>query len=160
VASRWTNISDRSRACRFRHTVTAEVAGSSPVAPAHLTPTLRTPNGQKFIAVTSPQLSAPPGKLMRMSGEARDEESAREVESYPIIIRSYERVADLDDRLERIFAVHSLPPLEDFSAPGPCIARSATRGARDLVEPSLGTGFGDRCGDSEGDSGVSEGGDA
>jgi hypothetical protein len=32
---------------------------------------------------------------------------------------------DLDDRLERIFAVLSLPPLEDFSAPGPCVARSA-----------------------------------
>jgi hypothetical protein len=58
------------------------------------------------------------------------------------------------------FTVLSLPPLEDFSAPGPCVARSATREASDLVEPLLGTGFGDRCGDSEGDSGVSEGGDA
>jgi hypothetical protein len=117
-------------------------------------------NRQKFIAVTSPQLSAPPGRLMRMPGEARDEEPATASESYPIIIRSYEPVADLDDRLERIFAVLSFPPLEDFSVPGPCVARSATRGARDLVEPPLGTGFGDRCGDSEGDSGVSEGGDA
>jgi hypothetical protein len=97
---------------------------------------------------------------MRMPGEARDEESATAAESYPIIIRSYEPVADLDDRLERIFAVLSLPPLEDFSSPGRGVARSATRGARDLVELPLGTGFGDRCGESEGDSGVSEGGDA
>jgi hypothetical protein len=108
---------------------------------------------QNFIAVTTPQLSAPPGKLMRMPGEARDEESATAAESYPIIIRSYGPVADLDDRLERIFAVLSLPPHEDFSAPGPCVARSATRGSSDLVEPPLGTGFGDRCGDSEGGSG-------
>jgi hypothetical protein len=97
---------------------------------------------------------------MRMPGEARDEESATAAESYPIIIRSYEPVADLDDRLERIFAVLSLPPLEDFSALGPSVARSATLVASDLVEPPLGTGLGDRCGESEGDSGVSEGGDA
>jgi hypothetical protein len=88
------------------------------------------------------------------------EESATAAESYPIIIRSYEPVADLDDRLQRIFAVLSLPPLQDFSVLGPSVARSATRVARDLVEPPLGTGFGDRCGDSEGDSAVSEGGDA
>jgi hypothetical protein len=47
---------------------------------------------------------------MRMPGEARDEESTTAAESYPIIIRSYEPVADLDDRLKRIFAVLSLPP--------------------------------------------------
>jgi hypothetical protein len=116
-------------------------------------------HGQKFIAVTSRQLSGPHGKLMQMPGKARDQGPETAAESYPIIIRSYEPVADLDHRLQRIYAVLSLPPLEDFSVPGPCVARSATRGARDLVEPRLGTGFGDRCRDSEGDSGVSEGGD-
>jgi hypothetical protein len=62
-----------------------------------------------------------------MPGEARDGESSTAAESYPIITRSYEPVADLDDRVERIFAVLSLPPPEDFSAPGPSLARSATR---------------------------------
>jgi len=107
--------------------------------------------------VTSPQLSGPPGKLMWMPSEARDWESSTTAESYPIIIRSYEPVAELDDRVERFFALLSLPPPEDFSALGPSVARSATRVGSDLVEPPLGTGLGDRCGHSEGDSGVSEG---
>jgi hypothetical protein len=55
---------------------------------------------QKFIAVTSPHLSAPPGKLMRMPGEARMGESETAAESYPIIVRAHEPVADLDDRLQ------------------------------------------------------------
>ena len=33
--------------------------------------------------------------------------------SYPIILRSYEPVADLDERLRRIFAVLSLPPVDE-----------------------------------------------
>jgi hypothetical protein len=98
-------------------------------------------------------------KLMGMPGEARDEESTTAAESYPILIRSYEPIADLDDRLERIFGVLSLPPREELNAPGPCVAPSTTRATEDLTEPSLGTGFGDRCGESEGDSGVSEEGE-
>jgi hypothetical protein len=88
------------------------------------------------------------------------EETATEAESYPIIVRSFEPVADLDDRLQRIFPVLSLPPPEELSAQGPCITRSATRVTSDLAEPPLGMGSGDRCGDSEGNSGVSEAGDA
>jgi hypothetical protein len=118
--------------------------------------TLRPPNGQRFIAVTSRQLSGPHGKLMQMPGEAGDEEP----ETYPIIIRSYEPVADLDDRLQRIFAVLSLPPLEDLNAHGPSVTRSATPLTRDVAEPPLGMGFGDRSRDSEGESGVSEAGEA
>jgi hypothetical protein len=114
-------------------------------------------NGQKFIAVTSRQRSGPHGKLMQMPGEARVEETGTEAESYPIIVSSFEPVADLDDRLQRIFTVLSLPPLEELSAQGPCITRSPTRVSSDVAEPPLGMGFGDRCGDSEGDSGVSEG---
>jgi hypothetical protein len=33
--------------------------------------------------------------------------------SYPIILRSYEPVADLDERLRRIFAVLSLPQVDE-----------------------------------------------
>ncbi len=62
---------------------------------------------QKFIAVTSEQLSGPHGKVMQMPERARVEES--EAESYPIIVRSFEPVADLDDRLQRIFTVRSFP---------------------------------------------------
>ena len=97
---------------------------------------------------------------MQLAGEARVEESETEAESYPIIIRSFKPVADLDDRLQRIFTVLSLPPLEELSAKGPCITRSATRVTSNVAEPPLGMGSGDRCGDSEGDSGVSEAGDA
>jgi hypothetical protein len=60
-------------------------------------------HAQKFIAVTSRQLSGPHGKLMQMPGEARAEETGTEAESYSIIVRSYKPVADLDDRLQRIF---------------------------------------------------------
>ena len=95
-----------------------------------------------------------------MPGEARVEESETEAESYPIIVRSFEPVADLDDRLQRIFTVLSLPPREELSAEGPCVTRSATRLTSDVAEQPLGMGSGDRCGDSEGDSGVSEAGDA
>jgi hypothetical protein len=48
-------------------TVAPEVAGSSPVAPAHLTPTLRTPNGQRFIAAISRR-----HRLSLAVGEAAD----------------------------------------------------------------------------------------
>jgi hypothetical protein len=112
-------------------------------------------NGQRFIAVTSRQLSRPHGKLMQMPDEARDEEPETAAESYPIIIRPYEPVADLDDR-PRIYAVLSLAPLEELNAQGPCVTRSATPLAGDVAEPPLGMGSGDRCRDSEGESGVSE----
>jgi hypothetical protein len=47
---------------------------------------------QKFIAVTSRQLSGQHGKLMQMPGEARVEESETAAESYPIIVRSFDPV--------------------------------------------------------------------
>jgi hypothetical protein len=97
---------------------------------------------------------------MQMPGEARVEETGTEAEAYPIIVRSFRPVADLDDRLQRIFTVLSLPPLEELGAQRPCITRSATRATSDMAEPPLGMGSGDRRGDSEGDSGVSEEGDA
>jgi hypothetical protein len=50
---------------------------------------------------------------MQMPGEARVEETGTEAEAYPIIVRSFRPVADLDDRLQRIFTVLSLPPLEE-----------------------------------------------
>ena len=50
-------------------------------------------------------------------GEARVKESEPDAESYPIIVRSYEPVADLDDRLQRIYTRLSLPPLEEVEEP-------------------------------------------
>jgi hypothetical protein len=97
---------------------------------------------------------------MEMPGEGCVEETGTEAEAYPIIVRSFRPVADLDDRLQRIFTVLSLPPLEELGAQRPCITRSATRATSDMAEPPLGMGSGDRRGDSEGDSGVSEEGDA
>jgi hypothetical protein len=76
-------------------------------------------NGQKFVAVTSRRPAGQRGKLMQMTDEARVEKSETATDSYPIILRSYEPVADLDDRLKRIFAVLSLPPLEELNAPEP-----------------------------------------
>jgi hypothetical protein len=63
-----------------------------------------------------------------------------EAESYPIIVRPFEPAADLDDRLRRIFTVLRLPPLEELSAQGPCITRSATRVTSDVAEPPSGMG--------------------
>jgi hypothetical protein len=40
------------------------------------------------------------------------EESVKAAAYYPIIVRSYEPVDDLDERLRRIFAVLRLPPME------------------------------------------------
>jgi hypothetical protein len=54
---------------------------------------------------------------MQMSDEDDEEKSETAADSYPIILRSYEPVADLDDRLKRIYAVLSLPPLEELNAP-------------------------------------------
>jgi hypothetical protein len=49
------------------------------------------------------------GQESKKLGDARAEDSAKTAASYPIILRSYEPVADLDERLRRIFAVLSLP---------------------------------------------------
>jgi hypothetical protein len=43
----------------------------------------------------------------------RSEARADDVASYPIVLRSYEPAADLDERLRRIFAVLSLPPVQE-----------------------------------------------
>jgi hypothetical protein len=56
-------------------------------------------NQQRFIAVTSRRPSGQRGKLMQMPDEAGAEKSETAADSYPIILRSYEPVADLDDRL-------------------------------------------------------------
>jgi len=62
-----------------------------------------------------------------MPGEARAEETGMTADSYPIIVRSFEPVAGLDDQLQHIFTVRSLPPLEELNAQRPClITRSAT----------------------------------
>jgi hypothetical protein len=87
-------------------------------------------DGQKFIAVTSRQTSGRHGKLMmQMLGDDHVEESETAAESYPIVFRSYEPVADLDNRLQRIFAMLSLPPLEELNAPGTLRSTLRTRRA-------------------------------
>jgi len=48
-------------------------------------------------------------KESKMRGEARVEAAA----SDPIVLRSYEPAADLDERLRRILAVLSLPPVQE-----------------------------------------------
>jgi hypothetical protein len=45
------------------------------------------------------------------TGVAHTNASEKTAASYPIILRSYEPVADLNERLRRIFAVLSLPPV-------------------------------------------------
>jgi hypothetical protein len=95
---------------------------------------------------------------MQMPDGARAEETV--AQSYPIIIRSFEPVADLEDRRQRIFTVLSLPPLEELSAQGPCFRRSATPVTSDLAQPSLGMDSGDRYRDAEDSSRASEKGDA
>jgi hypothetical protein len=86
-----------------------------------------------------------------MAEKARVEKA----ESKPIIVRPFELLADLDDRLKRIFTVLSLARLKELSSQRCCITRSATRVSSGVAEPPLGMGSGDRCGDSEGDSGPS-----
>jgi hypothetical protein len=85
-------------------------------------------HGQRFIAVTSPQPYGQHRKLMTDGdgGEARVKEPEPEAESYPIIVRSYEPVADLDDRLQRIYTRLSLPPVEEVEPRTP--APRARRG--------------------------------
>jgi hypothetical protein len=65
--------------------------------------------------VTSRQPSGQDSKLIQMPSEARVEFETL-AESYPVILRSFEPAPDLDDRLQRIVAVLSLPPLEEFGA--------------------------------------------
>jgi len=56
-------------------------------------------------------VDAATGQESKTLGDARADDSANTAVSYPIIVRSYEPVADLDERLRRIYAVLSLPPL-------------------------------------------------
>ena len=49
------------------------------------------------------------GEESKMRGEPRVEAAA----SYPIVLRSNEPAADLDEQLRRIFAVLSLPPMQE-----------------------------------------------
>jgi hypothetical protein len=49
------------------------------------------------------------GQESKTLGDARADDPAKPAVSYPIILRSYEPVADLDERLRRTFAVLSLP---------------------------------------------------
>jgi hypothetical protein len=49
------------------------------------------------------------GDEAKKPGVAHTKASEKAAASYPIILRSYEPVADLDERVRRIFAVLSLP---------------------------------------------------
>ena len=51
------------------------------------------------------------GEEATVPGVAQTKASEKAAASYPIILCSYEPVADLDERLRRIFAVLSLPPV-------------------------------------------------
>ena len=53
------------------------------------------------------------GEETKLTGEAHVEASDEAAVSYPIILRSYEPVADLDEGLRRIFAVLSLPSVDE-----------------------------------------------
>jgi hypothetical protein len=49
------------------------------------------------------------GEESKMRGETRVNAAA----SYPIVLRAYEPATDLEERLRRIFAVLSLPPVRE-----------------------------------------------
>jgi hypothetical protein len=51
------------------------------------------------------------GDEAKMPGTAHTKASVKAAASYPIVLRSYVPVADLDERLRRIFAVLSLRPV-------------------------------------------------
>jgi hypothetical protein len=51
------------------------------------------------------------GEEAKMPGVAHTKASEKAAGSYPIILRAYEPVPDLDERVRRIFAVLSLPPM-------------------------------------------------
>jgi hypothetical protein len=78
---------------------------------------------------------------MEMPGERCVEETGTEAEAYPTIVRSLRPFADVEDRLQRIFTVLSLPPLEESSAQRPCITRCAARATSDVAESPFGDGF-------------------
>ena len=77
--------------------------------------------------MTSRKSSGPQGKLMPMESrkqfgadtptaeesKIRSEARVDAVASYPIVLRSYEPAGDLDERLQRIFAVLSLPSVQE-----------------------------------------------
>jgi len=83
--------------------------------------------GQRFIAGTSRKSSGPYDKLTAMESKKQDgaeaatgdeskmrgEAPVKAAASYPIVLRSYEPAADLDERLRRISAVLSLPPVQE-----------------------------------------------
>jgi hypothetical protein len=53
------------------------------------------------------------GEEAKLPGEGHTKASEKAATSYPIIVRSHEPVADLAERLPRIFAVLSLPPVDE-----------------------------------------------
>jgi hypothetical protein len=53
------------------------------------------------------------GEDTKTPREARIDASERMAASFPIVTRSYEPVADLDELLRHIFALLSLPPTEE-----------------------------------------------
>jgi hypothetical protein len=94
------------------------------------------------------------GEESKMRGEARVEAAA----SYPIVLRSYEPAADLDERLRRI--LHGTQPAADERVNAPCdLTSGASRSGSTIgwAEPSLGIGSGGRFEISQGDSGLLEG---
>ena len=77
--------------------------------------------------MTRRESSCPEGKLMLMESrkqvgaeaaaseepKVRGEARVKAAASYPIVLRSYEPAADLDERLRRIFTALSLPPMQE-----------------------------------------------
>jgi hypothetical protein len=58
-------------------------------------------------------LRLPWAKKATLPGEAHTKASEEAATSYLVIVGSYEPVADLDERLRRIVAVLSLPPVDE-----------------------------------------------
>jgi hypothetical protein len=84
---------------------------------------------------------------MEMHGEPHGEESEAAADYYPIIIRSVEPVPDLEERLERIFAVLSCRRWKSRTRRD---LQHALHGAPDqrLGRAAAGRGPEDRCVDS------------
>jgi hypothetical protein len=76
------------------------------------------------------------GDESKMRGEARVEAAP----SYPIVLRSYEPAADLDERLRRIFTVLSLPPMQERTRPWTSPQALRARGPP-AARPSLSWGW-------------------
>jgi hypothetical protein len=77
------------------------------------------------------------GEESELRAEARGKAAA----SYPIVLRSYEPAADLDERLQRIFAALSLPPVQEGTCSWTSSQRFALGVHQQLGRAFLGDGF-------------------